>query len=265
VQGRNGTFGLDFGNATLVPMVDQQSEHDAAAHWAAHADEWVRWARRPDHDAYWFYRDAFRMFVPAPGISTLEIGCGEGRISRDLTALGHRVTATDVVPGLVTAAKAARSADRYVVADAAKLPFTTGAFDRVVAYNVLMDVPDMPAAVSEAARVLAPTGILTISIVHPFIDRGTFAGDEANATFEVRGSYFERRHFTGTEDRGGQVMHFFGWSHALQDYAAALTRAGLTITAISEPRPRLMHEDDSGVARWQRLPLFLWMNCTHKR
>ena len=248
-----------------MPVVDQQPEHDAAAHWAAHADEWVRWARRPDHDAYWFYRDAFRVFVPSPGVSTLEIGCGEGRISRDLGALGHRVTATDVVPGLVAAAVAARSADRYCVADAAMLPFATGAFDRVVAYNVLMDVPDMPAAVSEAARVLAPEGILTISIVHPFTDRGTFAGDHADATFEVRGSYFERKYFTGIEDRDGQVMHLLGWSHSLQDYAAALTRAGLTIIEISEPRPRIVHGDDSAVARWRRLPLFLWMNCTHKR
>jgi hypothetical protein len=60
-------------------MVDQQPESDGAKHWTVHADAWTRWARKPNHDAYWFYRSAFREFVPAPGVSTLEIGCGEGR------------------------------------------------------------------------------------------------------------------------------------------------------------------------------------------
>lgn len=24
-------------------------------HWRAHADEWIQWARKSDHDAYWAY------------------------------------------------------------------------------------------------------------------------------------------------------------------------------------------------------------------
>ncbi|TQM02203.1 class I SAM-dependent methyltransferase [Pseudonocardia kunmingensis] len=246
-------------------MVDQSPEHDAAQHWESHAAEWTRWAREPGHDVFWSYRERFREFVPAPGASTLEIGCGEGRISRELTDLGHRVTATDISPSLLAAAEQAGSADRYRLADAADLPFDDGEFDRVVAYNVLMDVPDMPAAVAEAARVLAPGGHLTISIVHPFIDRGAFADDGPEAVFEVRGSYYERKHFVGTEQRGGHVMHFAGWSHPLHDYTAALTDAGLAITALHEPRPGEAGNGDAAVARWNRLPLFLWLDATHLR
>jgi ubiquinone/menaquinone biosynthesis C-methylase UbiE len=159
------------GNA--VGMIDRPAEHDAARHWEQVANEWTDWARAPEHDAYWYYRDAFREFLPGPGVATLEIGCGEGRIARDLTALGHHVTATDISPGLVAAAEAAGSEQRYMVADATRLPFEDRAFDRVVAYNMLMDVPDMAAAVAEAARVLDDDGVLTISIVHPFVDRGS--------------------------------------------------------------------------------------------
>src|SRR4030095_8101628 len=49
------------------------------------ARSWLSWARTPDHDAYWQYRDAFfDKLLPAPGRLTLEVGCGEGRGGREL-------------------------------------------------------------------------------------------------------------------------------------------------------------------------------------
>lgn len=243
-------------------MTNEPTEHDSADHWEANAARWIAWVREPNHDAYWYYRDAFRAFVPSPGRSTLEIGCGEGRISRDLTKLGHRVTATDITPALVAATQAAGSADRYVVADAAALPFDNDEFDRVVAYNVFMDVPDMPAAIAEAARVLDPAGSLTLSIVHPFMDRGAFVDDSPDAAFQIEGTYYGRQHFAGTESRAGHVMHFAGWSHPLQDYAAALETVGLAITAIREPRPQIPAQAGTSLHQWRRFPLFLWVNAT---
>jgi hypothetical protein len=53
------------------------------------AQDWLAWARTPGHDAYWSYRDAFLALVPEPGTATLEVGCGEGRVSRDLVARGR--------------------------------------------------------------------------------------------------------------------------------------------------------------------------------
>ena len=78
--------------------------------WEDRAAQWLAWARTPDFDAYWSYRDAFFALVPAPaGGRTLEVGCGEGRVARDLTARGHRVTALDPSPALLRAAASARS------------------------------------------------------------------------------------------------------------------------------------------------------------
>jgi ubiquinone/menaquinone biosynthesis C-methylase UbiE len=124
--------------------------------WEVRAAQWLAWARTPGHDAYWDYRDAFFALLPDPAGRTLEIGCGEGRVSRDLTARGHRVTGLDASPTLVRAAAELDPGGDYVLGRAEALPFADETFALVVAYNVLMDVEDMPGAVREAARVLAP-------------------------------------------------------------------------------------------------------------
>src|SRR4029450_7186368 len=87
-------------------------------------------------------------------------------------ARAHGVVAPDASPTLAASAAAADPAGRYLVADAAALPFGDGCFDLVVAYNSLMDVDDMPAAVAEAARVLQPGRPLCVCVTHPIADAG---------------------------------------------------------------------------------------------
>nr|WP_246340524.1 class I SAM-dependent methyltransferase [Aminobacter sp. MDW-2] len=136
---------------------------------------------------------------------------------------------------MVEAARQANSA--YAVAGVDDLPFDGGSFDLVMAYNVLMDVDDVPAAIGEIRRVMKPGGTLLISLVHPFRDRGRFAGEAADAPFVLDGSYYGRERFDGEEDRDGLTMHFAGWSQPLEDYVAVLEGAGLAITALREPIP----------------------------
>jgi SAM-dependent methyltransferase len=89
------------------------------------AGSWLAWARTPGHDAYWQYRDAFfEELLPAPGRLTLEVGCGEGRVARDLTRRGHLVVALDASPTLAASAAAADPDGRYLVADAGRFQST---------------------------------------------------------------------------------------------------------------------------------------------
>ena len=224
--------------------------------WEQEAENWIRWARTPGHDAYWRYREAFFALVPPAGRATLEVGCGEGRVTRDLKARGHDVTAIDSSPTLLGAAREADPGGRYELADAAALPFEDGTFDLVVAYNSLMDVDDMPAAVSEAARVLAPGGKLCACVTHPLADAGRFASRDTDAPFVIEGEYFGRRRFEGTFERDGLRMTFHGWCYPLQDYAGALETVGLRIEALREPVAT--PEPDE---RWLRLPMFLMLRA----
>jgi SAM-dependent methyltransferase len=107
-------------------------------HWSRFAAEWTTWARAPNHDAFWAYRASLAAFIGGGDGEALDVGCGEGRVSRELMALGYKVTATDRVSTLVECAAQAKSAHDYAVAGATRLPFEDGHFDLVVAYNVLI-------------------------------------------------------------------------------------------------------------------------------
>ncbi len=232
--------------------------------WEREAANWIAWARTPGHDSYWYYRELFfDEIVPAPGRGTLEVGCGEGRVTRDLNARGHDVVGVDTSPTLLAAAREADPDGKYVLADAAALPFENEWFDVVVIYNALMDFDDMPGAAREAARVLAPDGCLCVSVTHPLSDAGTFESREPGARFVIEGSYFERRRFQGTFERAGLVMTFRGWIYPIEDYARALEDAGLVIARIREPPApeSAVAAYGEGARRRQRIPNFLWLRA----
>jgi SAM-dependent methyltransferase len=228
--------------------------------WESEAENWIAWARKPDHDAYWWYAPGFfDGFVPPVAGRTLDLGCGEGRTTRDLAARGHRVTSIDASPTLLAAAAAVDPGGDYRLADAAALPFAEGFFDLVVAYNSLMDVDDMPGSIREAARVVALGGRVCACVTHPLADAGAWESRAADALFTIDGSYFDRRRFgAGPFTRAGLTMTFHSWCYPLEAYARALEEAGLLIESIREPS--VPAED----ARHGRIPPFLWLRAVKR-
>jgi SAM-dependent methyltransferase len=231
--------------------------------WDSRAAPWIKWARTPWHDAYWYYAAQFFDNVgPSSGDRALEIGCGEGRVTRDLLRRGHAVVAIDSSPTVVFSAREVSSAAHYVLADATHLPFLSETFDSVVAYNSLQDVNEMPAAVDEASRVLRPTGSLCICIVHPLRDAGRFKTDDDDAEFIISTSYFERRIYEETFQRDGLEMTFTSWRYPFEDYSRAFEDAGLLIERVREPLPNA--EATARQPRWkrsERVPMFLFVRA----
>ena len=203
-----------------------------ADHREAEAERFIAWAREPGHDAYW--RESgppFFELLPDPGRRTLDLGCGEGRVARDLQARGHVVTGVDAAPTMVRHAQEADPAGAYLVADAAHLPFEDEAFDCAIAFNSLMDVDDMPGAVREAARVLESGGRFCICITHPIRDAGRFE----RRGFVIAEPYLERRRLEVSVARGGLEVHFRSWAYPLETYTRALEDAGFVLEALREP------------------------------
>ncbi|HUC05837.1 MAG TPA: class I SAM-dependent methyltransferase [Acidimicrobiales bacterium] len=231
--------------------------------WDANAGEWVRWARAPGHDSYWkFHRDAFLPLVPAPGRLTLDVGCGEGRLSRDLTRLGHRVLSLDASLAMAHAAATHPDAEagggHSVAADASRLPLRDGVADCVVSFMALQDIDDMEGAIADAARVLEPGGHFVVAITHPLNTAGAFARFPAGAgiverdrPFVIDGSWFERRRITDRAERDGYAMTFTMEHRPLHDYTEALADAGFVLERLREVT------DPDRNDKWHRIPLFL--------
>ena len=222
--------------------------------WEGQAERWVRWAREPGHDSYWrFHRDRFLQLVPPPGRLTVDVGCGEGRLARDLKALGHTVVAFDLLATMVEHARQADPELDVRQGDAGELPLEDGAADLVISFMTLMNTDDLERAVREAARVLDATGRYCVAIVHPLSTAGAFASRAEDAPFVIERSYFEHAVQEVSVESAGLEMTFLDAHRPLEEYFRALESAGFVVEALRE----IVDTSDPPNSRWRRIPCFL--------
>jgi SAM-dependent methyltransferase len=128
----------------------------------------------------------------------------------------------------------------------------------VVAYNMLMDVADLPGSVAEMARVVRPDGRLVVSVVHPLADLNLLEPGAGGVGGDA--TYFDSRRFEGAEAKGGLTMRYAGWARPLQQYVEALEAAGFAVASLREPAADC-GEGRAHMEPWRRMPLFLWMRA----
>lgn len=108
------------------------------------------------HEQPGYFRDVTRHFPPATRL--LDVGCGSAWLGEHFA----NYTGVDASPEAVRAAAA--KGRQIVEADVdARLPFDDASFDGVVLKDLLEHVADPVAVVREAARVLAPGGLVFAS------------------------------------------------------------------------------------------------------
>ena len=118
----------------------------------------------------------FSRFPVGPGDRVLDLGCGAGRHAFEVYKRGAHVVAADLdlgelvpVSGMFAAMAAEGEAGppaaaTAMAADGTSLPFADGAFDRVVAAEILEHVPADWRVLTEIARVLRPGGVAAVTV-----------------------------------------------------------------------------------------------------
>jgi SAM-dependent methyltransferase len=169
--------------------------------------------------------DLDRMGI-GPGSTVLDMGCGGGRHAFAALRRGARVVALDADGGelkqvqgtmvaMVEAGEVPAGADgSQVQGDALALPFADGAFDRIIASEVLEHILDDAGAIAELARVLAPGGRMAVTVPARFPERINWLLDDEYHDFpggHIRiyrqGEVEERLAAAGLRVRGSQHAH----------------------------------------------------------
>ena len=170
------------------------------------------------------------------GRRVLEIGCGSAPCARWLRRQGADVVALDLSAGMLArAAELNRSTGIGVPllqAEAGALPLAAESMDVVCsAFGGLPFVADVEGALTEVARVLRPGGRFVASVNHPM--RWPFPDSPDPEDLRVVSSYFDRRPYVETDDRGRTV--YVEHHRTVGDWVRAVVGAGLVLEDLVEP------------------------------
>lgn len=157
-------------DAGLSPIGLQDSPREAATRtsYDAIAETYTGWiadelTAKPHDRAV---LGAFSELVLATGDSqTLEIGCGPGRITAFLAALGLTPTGLDLSPAMIALATRHYPAFDFVTGTMTALPYGDDSFSGLLAWYSIIHVPDesLHTVFAEAARVLRPGGLFQLA------------------------------------------------------------------------------------------------------
>ena len=159
-----------------------------------------------------------RLLPPLDDATTmLDVGCGAGRVMLQALHRGARiVVGTDLSMGMLQrAAVLDPPATGVVRCDASALPVAPGRFHLVTCALMMGHSPDMPGALAEIVRALAPGGILVLTDFHP----------------EATRHGWER---TFTDPASGRVHAIEQHLHPIAAYREALEAAGLVEEDLDE-------------------------------
>jgi malonyl-CoA O-methyltransferase len=120
------------------------------------------WDATPSPIAALEYRALLPWIAPLTPRRAVDVGCGTGRWTSQLSAIG-----IDASPAMLAIAAGKGLRGRLAVGDATALPVATSAADLVLCALTFGHIRDQAGAMREFARVLGPGGTLILTDFHP--------------------------------------------------------------------------------------------------
>jgi len=140
---------------------------DAVATLENFGYEWAAFPDIRDEDAQFWERYSVDLAdADVDGKLALDVGCGKGRFTWFLAQRASRVVAFDGSASVAVAAHNLRALDNTAVfqADLHHAPLPDRSFELVTCIGVLHYVPSPSEAFAEVARLVAPGGVLLLSV-----------------------------------------------------------------------------------------------------
>ena len=169
----------------------------------------------------------------------LDVGCGDGQISRLLASGGATVVGIDPTWNQIRIAHERGGGAAFVRAGAAELPVADASFDAAVACLVFEHIDDVDGAIAEVARVVRPGGRFSFFLNHPLIQTpGSYWIDDHTVDPPEQywrvGPYLAEQSFVEQVEQGV----FIRFVHRpLSRYLNALADHGLLLERMVEPTP----------------------------
>jgi SAM-dependent methyltransferase len=209
--------------------------------WERHSDWWQREFTEGADPEYEEQILPLARECLAGARRVLDVGCGEGQVSRLAAALGgvDRVVGVDPTWSQVAIARERDGGPAYARAGAAHLPFASASFDAVVACLVFEHIRDVDDAIAEVARVLQPGGRFAFFLNHPLLQTPS-SGWIDDQVLDPPEQYWRIGPYLVVDETVEEVEKdvFIPFIHRpLSRYVNALASNGLLVTRMDEPAP----------------------------
>lgn len=167
----------------------------------------------------------------------LDVGCGEGQVSRCIARAGTEVVGLDRASSQIRTAHDRGGLPCYTRAQAELLPFHGAAFDAVVLCLALEHIEPFEPAIHEVARVLVPGGQFLLLLVHPLLQApgsGWVDDEQLGEPYWKVGPYLPD---DAAIDEVAPGVHLPFAHRPLHRYVHVMGKVGLFIEDMVEPPP----------------------------
>jgi trans-aconitate methyltransferase len=199
-------------------------------------ERWNPELYQASHSFVWkFGRDLLALLAPQPGEHILDVGCGTGQLTGEMSRSGAQVTGIDSAASMIAQARQNFPDLRFEHVSVTAMPYREE-FDAVFSNATLHWVRDAEAAANSISRALKPGG----RFVAEFGGRGN-----TDALLEA---VYQELDLLGVGDPRALNPWYYP---AIGEYATVLDRAGLEVTfAALFDRPTPLEDGENALANW---------------